>query len=306
MSTTVLSHGRVTWTNIILPTEEDIDQLRATYPQIHPLNLRDCLNDLEFPKIDQYDDYLFLVIQLPVWDPQKKISHPAEVDILISSGVLITSHTGELQTLNNLFAQAQADEETREKLMDSGASPLLYEILHELIDYCYPMMNKVNQNIRHIEDHLFHAETEHILQDIAIVRRDVIAMRHIIRPQYDVILTLENGNWPFIHNDLTLYWSNLGDHLAQLRAMLDEFMDVVNGLSDTIDTLASHRIDGVVRVLTLITILTAPLTLLATVFGINVDLLPHQFHPILFFSVNILGIGLTLVLLRYLKRKRWV
>ncbi|HUM70242.1 MAG TPA: CorA family divalent cation transporter [Chloroflexota bacterium] len=190
--------------------------------------------------------------------------------------------------------------------MGRGASPLLYEILHDLIDYCFPILNKVNQNIRHIEDHLFQADTEHILHDVAIVRRDVIALRHILRPQYDIIHTLEQGNWPFIHEDLTLYWSNLGDHLAQLKAMLDEHMDVINGLSDTLDTLASHRIDGVVRVLTLITILTAPLTLLATVFGINVDLLPQQFHPILFLSVNIIGVILTLILLRYLKRKRWL
>ncbi len=103
-----------------------------------------------------------------------------------------------------------------------------------------------------------------------------------------------------------LYWSNLGDHLAKLKATLDEQMDVVNGLSDTIDTLASHRIDGVVRVLTLITILTAPLTLLATVFGINVDLLPQKFHSLLFVSVNVMGITLTLILLHYLRRRNWL
>ncbi len=79
-----------------------------------------------------------------------------------------------------------------------GASPLLYDVLRALIEYCYPIMHKVNQNIRHIEHHLFHAETEHILHDIAIVRRDVIALRHILRPQCDIINTLEQGNWPFM------------------------------------------------------------------------------------------------------------
>ncbi|MCL4264864.1 MAG: magnesium transporter CorA family protein [Anaerolineae bacterium] len=306
MSTTILQHGRVTWINIVRPTQFDMDQLQATYPHIHPLNLRDFMNDVEFPKIDHYDDYLFIVIQLPRWDAQEQISRPSEVDLLISRGILVTSHSGNLKPLSELFARAQADETMREKLMDCGASPLLYEILHDLIDYCFPILHKVNQNIRHIEDHLFQADTEHILQDVAIVRRDVIALRHILRPQYDIIHTLEQGNWSFIHDDLTLYWSNLGDHLAQLKAMLDEHMDVINGLSDTLDTLASHRIDGVVRVLTLITILTAPLTLLATVFGINVDLLPQQFHSILFLSVNILGVMLTLMLLRYLKRKHWL
>lgn len=306
MSTTILQHGRVTWTNIIQPTPSDIEQLQTAYPNIHSLNLRDVINDVEFPKIDHHDDYLFIIIQLPRWDAHEKISHPSEVDIFITRSVIITSHTGDLKPLNELFARAQTNETAREELMGCGASLLLYEILHNLINYCFPILDKVNQNIRHIEDHLFQAETEHILQDIAIVRRDVIALRHILRPQYDVIHALEQGNWPFIHDDLTLYWSNLGDHLARLKAMLDEQIDVVNGLSDTLDTLASHRIDGVVRILTLITILTAPLTLLATIFGINVDLLPKEFHPLLFLMVNVIGISLTLLLLHYLRQRRWL
>ena len=303
MTTTILTHGRVTWTNIIQPTPEDIEQLSARYPQFHPLNLSDCTSELEFPKIDHYDDYLFIVVHLPRWDDEEKISRPSEVDIFVSRGILVTSHVGNLKPLNELFERVQTDDEFRDKLMGRGASPLLYELLHELIEYCFPILHKVNQNIRHAEEHLFSKETEHILQDIALVRRDVISLRHILRPQLDVMNALETGDWPFIHDDLTLYWSNLGDHLTQLRAMLDEHVDVIDGLSDTIDTLASHRIDGVVRVLTFITILTAPLTLMATIFGINVELLPVRYHPLLFLVVVAIGILLTLVLVVYLNRR---
>ena len=303
MTTTILTHGRVTWTNITQPTQDDIDQLSARYPQFHPLNLHDLLSELEFPKIDHHDDYLFIVVHLPHWDKEEKISRPSEVDIFVSKGILVTSHEGNLKPLNELFERVQTDETFRESLMGRGASPLLYDLLHKLINYCFPILQKVNQNIRHAEEHLFSQETEHILKDIALVRRDVISLRHILRPQWDVMNALEEGNWSFIHDDLTLYWSNLGDHLAQLKAMLDEHVDVIDGLSDTIDTLASHRIDGVVRVLTFITILTAPLTLMATIFGINVELLPVKYHPLLFLGVIIIGILLTLVLVVYLNRR---
>jgi magnesium transporter len=306
MTTTTLTHGRITWTNIVKPDQADVDQLQAHYPHFHLLNLRDCLTEREFPKLDHHDDYLFLVVHLPRWDAEERISRPSEVDIFISKDILVTSHSGRLKPLNELFANAQNDEVIREKLMGQGASHLLYDVLHTLITYCYPILNKVHQNIRHVEEHLFHAETQHILQDIAIVRRDVIALRHILRPQLDLMHHLEKGNWPFIHEDLNLYWSNLGDHLAQLKGMLDESMEVVNGLSDTIDTLASHRIDGVVRVLTLITVLTAPLTLLATIFGINVELLPPAYHPYLFLTINGIGIALTLLLVLYLHRQKWL
>lgn len=303
MTTTILTHDRTIWTNIVQPVQDDIDRLSASYPQFHPLNLHDLLSELESPKIDHHDDYLFIVVQLPHWDKEEKISRPSEVDIFVSKGILVTAHQGNLKPLNELFERLQVDEVFRETLMGRGASPLLYELLNELINYCFPILHKVNQNIRRAEDHLFSEQTEQVLQNIALVRRDVISLRHILRPQWEVMHALEQGNWPFIHDDLTLYWSNLGDHLAQLKATLDEHVDVIDGLSDTIDTLASHRIDGVMRVLTFITILTAPLTLMATIFGINVELLPVQYHPLLFLGVIILGILLTLVLIVYLNRR---
>ena len=305
MTTTILTHGRVTWTNLVNPTQADVDELAARNPQFHPLNLNDCLTDLEHPKIDHHDDYLFLVVQMPMWDPQERISRPAEVDIFISRGNLVTSHHNDLKPLIKLFESAQNDEATRERLMGRGASPLLYELLDTLVDYCYPIMHKVNQNLRHIEDHLFSENTHHMLRDVAFVRRDVISLRHIIRPQMEIVRELERGNYAFIHDDLNLYWSDIGDHLAQLRAMLDEYYEVICGLSETIDTMASHRIDEVVRLLTLITILTVPLTLLATIFGMN-TWLPGRENPIPFFVINGLGAVLTYLLIRYLRRQGWL
>ena len=108
-----------------------------------------------------------------------------------------------------------------------------------------------------------------------------------------------------IHEELDPYWNDITDHLSQLRWILDEQMEVVNGLSDTIDTLASHRIDEVVRVLTVVTVLTLPLTVLATIFGMNVAL-PYAEHPLLFFVVVGLGLTLTIVLVRYLRGRRWL
>jgi magnesium transporter len=304
MSTTVLTHGRVTWTNIIQPTRHELNQLGERYPQFHPLNLHDCLTPLEFPKLDHHDDYIFIVAQLPSWDPKEQLSRPCEVDIFVARGVLVTVHQGELKPLNELFARAQADEVAREALLGRGASPLLYDLLNAMVDYCYPILHKVNHNIRHIERNLFQSNTQHILSEVAIIRRDVIALRHILRPQLDVVRELERGDWPFIHEDLNLYWGDISSHLAQQRAMLDEHFDVINGLSDTIHTLASHRIDEVVRLLTLITILTVPLTLLSTIFGMNVQL-PYGAHPLPFFAINALGIVVTIVLLWYLRQRGW-
>jgi magnesium transporter len=305
MSTEILQHGRVTWINIIHPTPADMQLLSERYPNFHPLHIGDCLTELEFPKLDATDGYIFLVAQLPRWDGDERICYPSEIDIFVAKGTLVTTHAGNIKPLNRLFNAAQTDAAERERLLGSGASPLLYEVIKTLIDYCDPILKKVNQQIRHIELNLFKDETEELLYEMAVARRGVIAIRHILRPQLDVMQALEQGDWPFIQGHLDLYWDDLSDHLTRLLGMLNEHVEVISGLSDTIDTLASHHIDGVVRLLTLITILTVPLTVLSTIFGMNVTL-PYEDHPLPFYLINIVGIVLTAGVIWYLHRRNWL
>lgn len=305
MGTTILTSGRVTWTDIVQPTQGDIQEVSACYPQIHPLNLQDFLTEQEMPKLDHQDDYLFLVVQFPVWESPDQIPQPTELDIFIARGNLVTSHHQPVPALDRLFDQAKEDERALSEIMGHGASPLLYQLLDELVDDCFPLVQQLDHSLREIESRLFRSEARQMLQEIALLRRSVIALRHILYPQLDVVKALERGSWPFIHEELDLYWSDISDHLAQLCDHLDEHGEVLAGLSDTVDTLASHKIDEVVRLLTVVTVLTLPLTLLATIFGMNV-LMPYAAHPLLFYTVLTIGIVLTLALMWYLNKRKWL
>jgi magnesium transporter len=305
MTTTILSHGRVTWTNIVDPTPDDIRLLAERYPQLHPLNLKDCLTELEYPKLDHYDDYIFLIVQFPYWDQDERISRPAEVDIFVTKGVLVTSHRNELKPLVEMFNRVQADEVYRAETMGQGASPLLYRLLNALVDYCFPIVHKVSHNLQQVETGLFHGEPRNILNQVALLRRDIITLRGIMKPQLPIADALIRGKWVFIHDDLDPYWGDIHNNLEQLCSLLDQYVDVVAGLSDTVDTLASHRIDEVVRVLTIVTVLTLPITVLSTIFSMNVSL-PFGKHPLLFFTVTGIGVVLTGILLWYLHKHHWI
>ncbi len=305
MTTTILTQGRVTWTNIIHPTPEDLQQLGQCYPQFHPLNLQDCANELEIPKLEHHDNYLFLVVQFPYWDEEDKISRPAEIDIFITKGILVTSHRGELKPIVDMFQECQNDETIRADLMGSGASPLLYQLLDRLVNYCFPIVHKVQRRLRGIEDVLFSMDTRRLLQQMALVRRDIIALRRIMRPQYDIVRGLEQGQWTFIHDELDIYWRDISDHLEQLNGLLEDYTEIASGLSETIDTLASHRIDEVVRLLTIVTVVTLPVTVLSTIFSMNI-LLPYSRHPLLFYAVLVIGVSLAVFWLRYLHKKNWL
>lgn len=304
MSTTILTHGRVTWTNIVNPTAEDMAELKARYPLIHPLNLQDCLNEIEFPKLETHPDYVFLVVQMPVCSQTERLFRPAEVDVLIARGVLVTSHRGELPPLVDSFARAQQDESFRAEWMGEGASPLLYRLLNALVDYCFPIVQGVSREITAIEGTLFHDDTRTLLHEVSVTRRDVIALRSILKLQQGVIEALIRGKWAYIHDDLDPYWGDISGHLAQLCLMLEEYTEVVSGLSETVDTLASHRIDEVVRLLTIVTVVTLPLVVLVQIFGMNIRM-PFAEHPLLFYTVVGLGLAFTLGIVWYLRRHRW-
>ncbi len=304
MPTTILTHGRVTWTNIVHPTPEDMQELAERYPNFHPLHLGDCLTELEFPKLAAHEDYIFLVVQMPIWDAGEQVARPAEVDIFVAQGTLVTSHRNDLAPLVAMFERLQADQGLREGYMGEGASPLLYHLLSDLVENCFPIVHGVYSSVKQLERCIFEDDTRRLLHDMAIVRRNTITMRSILKLQKNVVDALVRGTWPFIHQELDPYWQDLVDHLSQLCLMLDEYAEVVDGLSDTIDTLASHRIDEVVRLLTIVTVITLPLTLLATVFGMNI-VMPYAEHSLLFYTVIGVGLVFTGWLVWFLRRRRW-
>ena len=133
MSIETVTYGKVTWTNIEQPTPEDIEVLRRNY-NFHPLDLEDCLSKIERPKIDEYEDYLFIVMHFPVYDPDQHISRPSEVDFFIGAGYLVTAHDGILRPIYQLFDDCQRYERTRAKHMGRGASRLLYSVIDALVD----------------------------------------------------------------------------------------------------------------------------------------------------------------------------
>ncbi|MDZ4767216.1 MAG: magnesium/cobalt transporter CorA [Chloroflexota bacterium] len=300
-----LSGTRTTWINVIHPTPQDIDALRRMYPYFHPLNLEDTLSPIERPKIDDGDDYLFVVMHFPLWDAAHRLTRQSEVDFFVGRGFVITLHDGALKPLRDLYDACQSQESDLKKLLDGSASHSFYAILDKLIDYCFPIMRKVDGNIRAIEERIFTDEDKALIRDIAIVRRDIISLRRIIRQQVPIMENLERIERPIIQEDLDEYFGDIVDHVHTLRDIVDEDFEIIVGLSDTADTLINHRLNGVIRVLTVISVIILPLTLVSGIYGMNVSL-PLDDHPDAYLVVLGLMVVLAVSLLVYFKRRKWL
>lgn len=300
-----LSGSRTTWINIIHPTPQDIDALRRLYPYFHPLNLDDTLSPIERPKIDDSDDYLFIVLHFPIWDATHRLTRQSEVDFFVGRGFVITIHDGALKPMRDLYDTCQTREDTLKKLLDKSASHAFYAIVDTLVDYCFPIMRKVDSNIRAIEERIFTDEDMKLIRDIAVVRRDIIALRRIIRQQVPILENLERVERPIIQEDLDEYFGDIVDHVHTLRDIIDEDFEIIVGLSETADTLINHRLNAVIRVLTVISVIILPLTLVSGIYGMNVSL-PLDDHPDAFLAVMGLMVVLAVALLVYFKRRKWL
>jgi magnesium transporter len=150
-----IKHGKLTWYYIEKPTVQEVTFLSQNF-SFHPLDLDDILSRVQRPKIDEYEHYLFLVLHFPVFNKENRVTTSSEVDIFIGENYVITVHcSADLKPLSKLFKECQIDLDTRKKFMSYSSGYLLYHILDRLVNYCFPILNKVTDNIEKVEDLIF-------------------------------------------------------------------------------------------------------------------------------------------------------
>jgi magnesium transporter len=305
MPTFEIKCKRFNWVNIVRPTPEDVQRLSKSFAFIHPLHLEDMLSPIERPKIDEEDDYLFVVMRFPVWDPKHRLSRPTEIKFIVTRNTLITIHDATLKPLVNRFSQCELYEEQRNELAGKGVIDTFYAIIDELVDYLFPILHRVDANIHDIGDGIFTADTRTIIRDIALVRRDIIALRRMIRHLVPVVEQLAHIEHPVIREELDEYFDDALDHVYTARDIIDENYEIIEGLSETADTLVSHRINEVIRVLTVISVIMLPLTLVSGIYGMNIKL-PFNEHPDAFLFVMALMLLIVVLMLTYFRHRKWL
>lgn len=296
--------GRITWVNIEKPTPKDIEYLAKNY-LFHPLDLEDCRSKKELPKIDEYENYLFLVLHFPVFSKEARVTTPSQVSIFIGGDYVVTVHSGDLKPLSKLFNDCQQNERAREDNMARSSGYLLYRILDRLVDYCFPITNKIIANVEAAEDRLFSEVTRDTVQEISLLGRDIMAYRRIVRPQPAILKSLEEKDYPFLREDLDVYFGDIGDHIGKIIETLDEYKEVVEGLYKSNDSLFSHRTSEVMKMLTILGTILLPLLLVASLYGMNVPL-PFEDSSLAFTFIILISLLISGGMLFYFRFKRWI
>jgi magnesium transporter len=301
-----ITYKGLTWVNIEQPTKRETEYLAQNY-SFSQLDLDDCLSRRQRPKIDEYEDYLFMVLHFPKWHKDVQIARPSQVAMFIGKKYVVTVHAGELTPLVRLFEVCKDNAVVRQRNMGKGSVLLAYRIIDLLVDYCFPIMDKILSQMESVEDGVFDEAAE-TARDVAVLRRDIIAQRRIIWPLRTVIGELEVKLQKFTSMDMSVYFGDLSDHINKIWDTLDECKEVIEVYKDSDFVLSTEYINRIVRILTILTAIMLPFLVISSLYGMNVHLLGgltsgnHLSFILLLVAMSLIAAGM----LYFFHRKHWI
>src|SRR3954464_1314030 len=300
----VVEYGGLRWINIERPGPVDQARLQGPF-EFHPPDYEDVRSRNQRPKIDEYDDYLFTILHFPVFDKQIGRLNTGELAIFVGPDFLITLPNVPLQPVEYLFERCRSSEQAREELFSKGSGYLLYKVVDSAFDYCFPMLRKMGNKLDRLEEDIFEGRSQEVVRDISNVKQEIINFRKIIRPERPVLRDLERTKQRYMAEDLEVYFDDIIDASERIWDMLENYKEVVEALEDTNESVISHRVNDVLRVLTVISVVLLPLTLIASVFGMNVRV-PGQGSIHAFWIIAGCMVALLVGMLAFFRRRGWL
>ena len=299
-----LTSAGLTWVHLDRPHAAAMEELAERFGW-HALDVEDVLSKRQRPKVDEYPDYLFGVLHFPVYDKAIQRLNAAELDVFLGADYLVTLPNVELLPVTRLFHRCEEDGRLRDDLFAKGSGRLLYEVLDDLFDYCFPILDKIGHKLDSVEDDMFERRAEDVVRDLSNVKQEIISYRKIIKPERTTLRLLERRVERFLPEELDLYFDDIVDGAERIWDLLDNYKEVVEGLESTNESVISHRQNDVLRVLTVFSAVLLPLTLVASIFGMNVDF-PGFGTSGAFWVIIAVIVALGACLLGFFRWKRWL
>jgi magnesium transporter len=306
-----ITNKSLTWVDIQKPTREKMRILEQLYP-FHELNIEDCLSKIQIPKVDRYEDHIFVILHFPTIDKEKSIPRTTQLAIFAGFDYLVTVQQGELKPLTEMFQICKVNEKQRDSFMGTSSGYLLHSIIDLLVDDLLHILMKLEGNLDDIEDVVFDEKVA-VAKEISLLRREITTLRRVVIPLKRIILDLSKDIQKFSEEDLTLYFDDVKDHIDKVIEVLEESKETIEIFKDTDFMLSTEKSNKILAVLTILFTLSIPATVVAAIYGMNVNL-PGGIEtgPATFFgpftSFTLLVIAAILpavIMIWYFKRQGW-
>ena len=300
----IIESAGIRWIQIESPRAADRDWLEANFA-FHPLDYEDIYSRNNRSKLDQYDDYVFIVLHFPTYEKATGRLLTAELDLFMGPDYLITLPNIPLPPLTAMFERYREKDDLREATFSKGSGYLLYKIVDTCVDASFPMLRKVAVKLDRLEDDIFEGRSSEIVRDISEMKQEIINFRRIVRPQRAVLRDLERTKQRYLQEELDIYFDDISDAAERIWDTLENDKEVVEALESTNESVLSHRLNDSFRILTAASVVLLPLTLIASIFGMNVPI-PGQDLEASFITIMVMMALLLVVLVAYFRRRGWL
>jgi magnesium transporter len=231
----------------------------------HPLAVDDALQESHVPKVDDWDQYLYVVLHAIAIGADRSELATLELDVFLGPNYIVTHHDAPIPAVGHVWESSQRDE----RYLSRGTDHVLYRIVDEMVAAYMPVVEKIDEAVETLEDEIFDRPTPRNLAELIQLKRSLLHLRRIIAPQREVLNKLARDDYPVIDAKDRVFFRDVYDHLVRLHDINESMRDLVAGALDTYLSVINNRMNDIMKTLTVITTLFMPLTFLTGFFGMN-------------------------------------
>jgi magnesium transporter len=293
----------VTWINIDGLHDVKVIEKLGQYFGLHPLLLEDILNTEQRPKMEDFGDYIFLVVKMLNYDDKTEQIEAEQVSLILGPNLVISFQECEGDVFDPLRDRLRKG---KGRLRKMGADYLAYSIVDTIVDHYFIILEKFGEEIEDTETELATNPTRETLQTIRTMKKEMVFLRKSVWPLRELVSSLERGGAPLIRESTGIYLRDVYDHTIEVIDTVESFRDMISGMLDIYLSSISNRMNEVMKVLTIFAAIFIPLTFVAGIYGMNFEYMPELRWHWGYFGVLIGMASVAGGMLVYFRRKRWL
>ena len=293
----------VTWINIDGIHQADIIEKLGNYFGLHPLLLEDILNTEQRPKIEDFGDYVFVVLKMLYYNSDENRIQAEQVSLVLGSNFVISFQEREGDLFDPIRERIRKG---KGRIRKAGADYLTYALLDTIVDNYFIILEEFGDKIEDTETELATNPNPEILQTIRKTKKELLFLRKSVWPLREVVSRLEKAESPLIHESTVVYLRDVYDHTIQVIDTVESFRDMVSGMLDVYLSSISNKMNEVMKVLTIFAAIFIPLTFIAGIYGMNFEFMPELRWQWGYPAILVVMASIATALLVYFKRKKWL
>jgi magnesium transporter len=291
------------WVDLSEPTPEELRSILVDTFHFHNLSIEDAASEIHYPKVEAYDNYLYLILHGIAFEESEHRFSTRDVDFFLGRNYLVTVHDGHSRSIATLRDVC----DRYSQILSDGAVGLLHRIVDTMVDNYRPEIERLEKRIDVMEHEAALGGREAMVRQILALKRDLSSLRRVTIPQRDAVARLARREFAMISHEMAYRFRDVYDHLVRLADEATLFQDRVTGILDVHLSAISNRLNQVVKVLTVMSTIFLPLTVLTSLYGMNVTLphLPGGPDAQFWWIVGMMT-GLATVMLAFFRAKGWI